>query len=122
MKETTISEQLGKALGNYYDRTMMDMMTNNTAAEMLFGKVVGYRKQRVPKYLYIPFPAIEKHYNEDGEYEGLLISVYQKRLFRIGTEIVEVPIYKKKKSTIKFARNGKVETKTPNLSVEPLCE
>src|SRR3990167_4956034 len=107
-----IAERLAKRLANFYDRTLLERASTNFFS--LCGKIVGYRKVKVPVYLEVTVPVIERHYSDGddygesgGEYEGLLISTKKIRLFRIGTKIEKEPIYEKPKGkgpTLKFKR------------------
>jgi len=102
-----ITEQVGSALSNFYDKMLLDAYTNTN---LLLGEVVGYRNVKRPKYLEISLPHIEKHYDYDyGEDDGYLLTFRRVRLFRIGTETVSEPIYKKRKgSFIRFPRYNKI--------------
>ena len=114
------ADMLGTALANFYDRMWMDSASANFMSP--WGKIVGYRKVRVPVYLEVTVPVIERHYSDDddygsGEYEGLLISTRKIRLFRIGTKIEKEPIYEKPKgkgSTMKFKRYSSLLPTQPN--------
>lgn len=93
-------------------------------SDMIFGKVIGYRWKKEPRYLYLPIPVIEKHYDSDyeygsGEFEGLLISVVWKRLFRIGSKRVKVPIYSKKQTTGESINIPKIESLKSEKSNQP---
>lgn len=77
-------------------------------------KIIGYRKVKVPVYFEISVPVTEKHYDEYGEYEGMLTRMEKKRLFKIGTRIEEQPIYEKPKPSkvaIKFKRYSPLKQK-----------
>ena len=117
LKET--AEKLGEAVANFYDRALMDAIT---APSMFFtGK---YRNQRVPKYLRIKVPVIERHdcCDEDGGcyQSGWLITTKEIQLFRIGTKVIKVPVMRKfkKGETIKFKRYGNLNEnkKDKNIS------
>lgn len=115
MKKINLIEEYSKnasnILANYYDKALLDSITGSTSLEdSLFGKVIGYKKVKVPKYLIIKIPIIEKDYNNDSEYgdgsfRGYLISFREVKLFRIGTTIESKPIRKKVTGkTIKWKR------------------
>jgi hypothetical protein len=101
-----ITWKLGDELINVYNKQFLDIATQSLS----FGprlKIIGYRKVKVPVYFEIDVPVTERHYDEDGEYEGMLTRMEKKRLFKIGTKIEERPIYEKpkpSKATIKFKR------------------
>ena len=99
-------------LANYYDKVFLKSMTGMS----FLGKVVGYKKVKAPRYLTIKIPVISRHYDFDseygtGEFLGLLISLKEITLFRIGTTTVIEPIYKKPKGKIKFNRHTKLKVK-----------
>ncbi len=106
LKDT--AEKVADALHNFYDQRLLDRTMNTTTTSLLLGEVVGYRKVKRPKYLWVTLPQIEKHYDtEYNEFEGYLLTFRRVRLFRIGTKMVSEPIYKKKTgSTIRFVRYG----------------
>lgn len=113
-----VAERLGEATANYFDRMAMDMLM---LPSLLFsGK---YRNQRVPKYLRIRIPVIERHYcyNDDGDSggSGLLLTTREIRLFKIGTEIIKVPVMRnfKKGETITFKRYSTLNKKTDKLTL-----
>lgn len=99
------AEELGSALAGFYNRAFLYSARTN-----LFGfceKIVGYRKVRVPKYLEMTVPVLEKHYDDGGDFEGLLVTTRTVRICRIGTKIEKEPIYekpKKKGGVTKFRR------------------
>lgn len=107
-----VANVMGDTVAKFYDEMLMQQLSStNLLHEHLFGKIIGYKKVKEPVYLTIKVPRIEKDYDNDieygtGEFRGLLISFREVKLFRIGTKIVEEPIYKKIKTgkTIKFAR------------------
>ena len=107
-----VASVMGKTISKFYDEMLMQQLSSTTLLhEHLFGKIIGYKKVKEPVYLTIKIPKIEKDYDNDyeygtGEFRGLLISFREVKLFRIGTKIIEEPIYKKVKTgqTIKFAR------------------
>lgn len=84
--------------------------------ESLFGmpKIVSYRNVKVPKYLTIKVPVIERYtYYEygDGEPSGWLITFKHINICKIGTKIERQPVYekpKKTKQTIKYKRFSKL--------------
>ncbi len=98
-----------KETAKFYDRIFLDRLVS--ASELWLGKVIGYRKKRITKYLHIPVPFIERHYDEDyefgtGEFEGLLLSVrWIKTPIPIGRKTIEVAIRKKRKGqTVRLRR------------------
>ena len=105
-----IRDRLEEMMSSYYEKALMNSLFGN--AEYLFGKVIGYKKVRVPKYLTIKVPVITKEYDNDSEYgdgsfRGFLLSFEERKLFRIGTTIEKQPIYRKTKGeTITFSRYG----------------
>lgn len=112
----SVADELGQAMASTYDKLMMESLTGSSMLhEKIFGKLVGFKKVKVPKYLTIKVPVIEKDYDNDseygtGEFRGWLISFKEVNVCKIGTRIEETPIYKKKKTdqTIKFKRYGKL--------------
>jgi hypothetical protein len=108
------ADELGSHLATYYDKMILDQASKS----FLLGFSGKYRNKRVPKYLWITVPVVERHYcnDEDGGYNSLssgwLVSTRRIRLFKIGTEVIQVPIRKKlpkKGATIKFRRYGELE-------------
>lgn len=86
-----IVSDLSQQLAEYYDRKLL---------ESVFGKsgLIKYRSQRVPTYLQIKIPTIERHECYcDGELveRGWLITTRWVKLFRIGSHIEKVPYYPK---------------------------
>lgn len=116
MKKTNLVEEYSKNAGNimanYYDSILLNQMRTSPLEDSLFGKVIGYKKVKVPKYLIIKLPIIEKDYNTDSEYgdgsfRGYLISFREVKLFRIGTTIEKQPIRRKiTGKTVKWKRYG----------------
>mgnify|MGYP001563295896 CR=1 FL=1 len=106
------SEILGKVMAKYYDEMLLDIFAGNNLAETFVGKIIGYRKTKVPIYLTIPIPRITRDYDNDseygtGEFRGFLISFEKVNLFRIGTKTEKQAIYRKQKGkTISFKRYG----------------
>jgi hypothetical protein len=107
-------------VANFYQESFLRLA--NDMNSLLFlnrGKFLGYRKVRVPVYLTIPIPIIEKHYEygdfgESCELEGLLITIKWIRLFKIWSKIEKVPRYKKltnKGSKITFRRYKSLDFK-----------
>lgn len=97
-------ERHAKAAGDYYDRAMLKMFKSGMSL-FYTGK---FRNKRVPRYLRIKIPVIDRHYcYEDGE-SGWLITTKEIKLFRIGTEVVKVPVMRKfkKGETMKFRRHS----------------
>ena len=72
-----------------------------------------FRNKRVPKYLKARIPVIERHYCEDFGESGLFITTKEINLFKIGTEVIKVPVMRKFKKGIKirFRRYSKLTTK-----------
>lgn len=110
-------EYMESTLGNYYDRTMMNVVLNQNSF-FHFGKIIGYKNVKEPIYFTIKVPIIEKHYNYDecGDYEeedGFLITTKEIKLFKIGTKIVKKPIYEERKDRgmIKFRRYSPLKQK-----------
>lgn len=94
------SKYAGNALANYYDSLLLNQMQGSPLEDSLFGKIIGYKNIKVPKYLTIKIPVIEKDYDFDSEYgdgsfRGYLISFREIKLFRIGTKIERMPIRRK---------------------------
>lgn len=99
---------------NFFTESFLeDIVKPNLLLNTLRGSFTGkYRNKKVTKYLYIPIPTIEKHYDSDeysvGEFDGIII--YYKWInthIPIGTERIKVPVYKKMKGqTIKWGRYG----------------
>lgn len=106
-------DNYGTALNEFWDKQALKLGESN----MLFGKPIGYKSVKIPKYFKIKIPKIEwNHYHSDdygSMYEGILIYFESVELFKIGYTIVKKPIYKKSKgSTIKFNRYGNVSSIT----------
>lgn len=105
-----MADDLGKIVGNFYDNAMVEMLKG--ASLFYTGK---FRKKRVPKYLWITVPTIEYHICDWGEcgcsVSGLLISTKRIKLFKIGTEVIEVPVRRKfkKGEKITFRRYGNLK-------------
>lgn len=78
-----------------------------SGSELFYGKIIGWKKSKVTRYLKLPIPTIKKHC---GEYEeGLLLNIkWVNTHIPIGKKTVETPIFKKLKGTIKFRRYGKL--------------
>jgi len=112
-----VASVMGNTMAKFYDEMLMQQLSStNLLHEHLFGKIIGYKKVKKPVYLTIKVPHIEKDYDNDieygtGEFRGLLISFREVKLFRIGTKIVEKPIYKKIKTgqVIKFSRYSELK-------------
>lgn len=68
--------------------------------------MIKYRRKKVTKYLRLPYPSIQKHYDfEYGDYEGLLLTIeWYTTKIPIGKETIKVPVYKKMGGIIKFTR------------------
>ncbi len=102
------AKRYAKAYANFYDENLLRMLE---AGCSLFytGK---FRKKRVPRYLRIRIPVIERHYCYEDEESGLLITTREIKLFRIGTEVIEVPVRRKFKKVekIRFRRYSKLKT------------
>lgn len=108
-----IQWKLGDELINVYNKQFLDMVTQSLCFRPEL-KIIGYRKVKVPVYFEISVPVTEKHYDEYGEYEGMLTRIEKKRLFKIGTRIEKEPIYEKpkpSKATIKFRRYNPIQQK-----------
>lgn len=116
MKKTEVenlARKYSRELATYYDKLLLESIKSPFA---LFGKVVGYKKIKVPRYITIKIPMISRHYDEDleygrGEFEGFLISFEPLISFKIGTKTVSEPIYEKLKGKIKFKRYSKLKVK-----------
>ncbi len=110
-------------LETYYSKKYLELASTNFFPSHILGEIIGYRKVKVPTYLTIKVPMVEKHYDsdydyEDDEFRGWLISFKEVKLFKIGHKIEEVPIYKKRKPgsvTIKFKRYSKLNPKLKHL-------
>ena len=117
MKKTKlqkITNTLSKATMGYINKFLLEDLMSSSS--FLTGEVIAYKKVKVPRYLRIKIPVISRHYDFDseygtGEFLGLLISLKEITLFRIGTTTVIEPIYKKPKGKIKFNRHTKLKVK-----------
>lgn len=75
---------------------------NNWDYDLFFGKPIRYKNVKQPKYFSFYVPVIQKHYDDDyeygtGDFEGLLLSLKKiTTKIKIGTQIVSVPVYKKR--------------------------
>ena len=112
-KEGIELTDVSSVLSRLYMEKMIDSINMS-----LFGmpQPVGYRNVKVPVYFKIKIPVIEKDYDNDseygtGEFRGLLISLREVNLFRIGMKIEKEPIYKKNKNgeVIKIQRYSKLK-------------
>lgn len=116
-RETDVAEKIFSAmseeLNSFYDQALLNVMTR----PLLFNhhlKIIRYKKVKVPVYFEISVPVWRKHYDECGEYEGILMTIEKKALFRIGTRIEEEPVYEKlkpSKATIRFRRYSPLKQK-----------
>lgn len=108
-----ITDDMGNNVANYYNKQFLNIATESLSLGPRL-KIIGYRKVRVPVYFEINVLVSEKHYDEDGEYEGILLKTEKKKLFKIGTKIEERPIYEKPKPSkvaIKFKRYSPLKQK-----------
>lgn len=100
-----ISDKVGNDLARIYDKSFIDSLTHRPT---WMPEIVGYKNVRVPRYLEIRVPVIEKHYRDfdDGmEYEGLLITTRTIRICKFGWKYEKQPIYKKQiRKSIRFIR------------------
>ena len=114
---------------NIYDQEFLRVASFLANLFLNQGELIGYRKVRVPIYLSIPVPVIEKHYEygdfgESCELEGLLITIKWIRLFKIWSKIEKVPRYKKltnKGSKITFRRYKPLDFKG-DIEFKPLSK
>ena len=99
-----MEERLGEAIGNFYDKALLDLCK---VSLLYTGK---FRKKRVPKYLKIKIPIIRWHFCEDSGESGLFITTREISLFKIGTEVIRVPVMRKfkKGAKVKFRRYSKL--------------
>lgn len=94
-----------KTLAGFYDRKFLENAIGPSTDEIFNGKIVGWRKRRVKRYLEFKIPWIEKHYDEDDFVGYLIVWKDIETKICIGTEIREYPIREKRKpSVIKFRR------------------
>lgn len=106
MRKINMNEELidniARTTGKYFDKKIMEALTYSPLGET----IVGYRKIKEPVFLKIKIPVIAKDYDiEFGDFRGYLISFKEVNLFKIGSKMVEKPIYKKTKpKVIKFKR------------------
>lgn len=113
-----ITEGIGNEVSNFYDKQFLDATTQSLCFRPEL-KIIGYRKVKVPRYLTIKLPVIERWTDYDGEYsfgdlEGWIIYFKEFNLFRIGTRIEEEPVYEKlkpSKATIRFRRYSLLKQK-----------
>jgi len=93
-----------EGLANFYSEQTLKFSEN--IDQFILGDLIGYKKVKAPRYFKIIIPTISRYYDEDFcQFVGYLIRFKEIRLFKIGTEIVEVPVYKKREGkAIKFRR------------------
>lgn len=109
-----ISDSLDSCLIGFYD-DCLKLVAGPSLIDKIMGKPIGYKDVKYPKYLHIYLPTISKHFDTDydGEYsdfDGYLLSLKKVKLFRIGTEIIKEPIYKKQTGKkITFKRYGDIK-------------
>lgn len=106
-------DNISDEIANQYDTMMLNSFTKPLTYHPM-PKIIRFKKVKVPVYFEIDVPVIKKHYDEYGEYEGMLIVMEKKKLFRTGTRIEEVPVYEKTKpshETIKFRRYSSLKQK-----------
>jgi len=107
---------------DFYNKKFMEVVSYHMD-HLFFGKVVGYKDVRVPRYLMVPVPVIERHYDYSDmgvDFEGILLSFRWVRLFRIGTKVIKEPVYRKPKSQlIKFRRYSNLNVDT---EIHPLTK
>lgn len=104
--------KMSKDLAEFYDRTIMENLRQSLICSFDNRKIIGYRNVKTPRYLEINVPNFERHYDEDGNYEGLLVFTRKVRVCQVGTKIEGRPIYFKPKnegSIIKFSRYGSLK-------------
>jgi len=121
-RETNVAEKVFSAmneeLNNIYDQELLNVMTRPLSFNHHL-KIIRYKKVKVPRYLTIKFPVIERWTDYDGEYsfgdlQGWIIHFKKFNLFKIGTKIEEEPVYEKlkpSKATIKFRRYSPLKQK-----------
>lgn len=98
-------EALQKPLADFYDKAILKALVKGMSL-FCTGK---FRNKRVPKYLKIKIPVIEKHFCEDMDDSGFFITIKEIPLFRIGTKVIKVPVRRKLKGKkIRFRRYSKV--------------
>ncbi len=114
----SIADKMGKAMAESYDKFLMQsLLSTSLVHESLFGKIVGYRNVKVPRYLTIKVPVIARDYDNDseygtGEFRGWLVSFKVINVCKIGTRTEKEAIYKKEKTgqTIRFSRYNPLTT------------
>jgi len=118
----TVVEEMGDQLAGFYDQMLMNSIKQKTIMDEIFlGKITGYRKVKVPKYLKIKVPFVEKDYDNDyefgtGEFRGWLFGFREVNGPRIGTKTIRVPVMKKPKNrTIKFTRYSDLSPKKETI-------
>lgn len=111
-----LAQERAKAIGDFYDKALLD----NLKTHFPFFAGAKYRKQRVPIYLKIKIPVLEKHscgYDYDDypvSKNGYFLTFRKIKLFKIGSRIEKVEYYPKKKipgGTSKFRRYSQLESK-----------
>jgi len=100
------AERLG-VLSEYYNKKFMERVLD-FGMPFYTGKV---RNKRVPKYFKVTIPVIRSHFCEDTCESGLFITTKEINLFRIGTEVIKVPVMRKFKKGVKvrFKRYSKLK-------------
>lgn len=100
-----------KNINNRYNKACLDAFVNqNILFKQIMGNVVGYKEKKVPKYLKVKVPYIRKFYSTYGVWEddpAYIVGVKEVKLFKIGTETIKEPTYKRPSSKpINFTRYG----------------
>lgn len=97
-----VSERLS-VLSKFYDKMLVESILNSGMGLFYTGK---FRNKRVPKYLKIRIPVIRKHFCEGVFESGLFLTTKEITLFKIGTEVIKVPVKRKfkKGEKIRFKR------------------
>lgn len=100
-----LSDLINKAM---YKKVVDNVLNQGGLYELINGKIIGWRKKKVTKYLKVPKLVIEKNYDDEGEeLDGYIIRVEKiETSIPIGKEIIKVPIREKIKKpiTINFSR------------------
>jgi hypothetical protein len=119
-KKIDIVKFMAGDMGNkFYDEALLNATQSNlTITNRFLGKIIGYKKVKVPVWETEKIPYIEKYYgecNDDGEYgnelEGYLIKFKEKKIKKIGYKWVKKPIFEKREiynKPIKFKRYGEL--------------
>lgn len=104
--------KIDEVVNYYYDKMLANMAAS-------FAGQLKYRNKRVPVYLKVRLPWVEKHYcgddwDDDFSIEGYLLVWKEFSLFKIGSKIDRVPYVPKRKAkggTLTFARYNPLTNK-----------